>query len=108
MGTSLWPRTRIRPANPVNKVRTPSLALAGASPYPCAEQGTEESVAKATPSADVTGLLRAWSRGDPEAPEKLVPLIYDELRQQARRHLRRERPDHTLRPTALVHEAYLR
>jgi RNA polymerase sigma factor (TIGR02999 family) len=65
-------------------------------------------VVKTTASADVTGLLRAWSRGDPEAQEKLVPLIYDELRQQARRHLRRERPDHTLRPTALVHEAYLR
>jgi RNA polymerase sigma factor (TIGR02999 family) len=61
-----------------------------------------------TSSADVTGLLRAWSQGDQDAAEKLIPLIYDELRQQAGRFLRRERPDHTLRPTALVHEAYLR
>ena len=61
-----------------------------------------------TSSADVTGLLRAWSRGDQDAAERLVPLVYDELRQQAGRFLRRERPDHTLRPTALVHEAYLR
>jgi RNA polymerase sigma factor (TIGR02999 family) len=57
---------------------------------------------------DVTGLLRAWSHGDPGAADKLVPLVYDELRRQAARHLRRERRDHTLRPTALVHEAYLR
>lgn len=59
-------------------------------------------------SEDVTGLLRAWSRGDPDAAERLVPLVYDELRRQAARYLRRERRDHTLRPTALVHEAYLR
>jgi RNA polymerase sigma factor (TIGR02999 family) len=57
---------------------------------------------------DVTGLLQAWSQGDPEAAEKLVPLVYDELRRQAARRLRNERRDHTLRPTALVHEAYLR
>lgn len=57
---------------------------------------------------DVTALLRAWSQGDAGAAEKLVPLVYDELRRQAGRHLRRERRDHTLRPTALVHEAYLR
>ena len=61
-----------------------------------------------TSTQDVTGLLQAWSEGDPEAAEKLVPLVYDELRRQATRHLRRERPNHTLRPTALVHEAYLR
>jgi len=59
-------------------------------------------------SADVTGLLRAWSHGEPGAAEKLVPLVYDELKRQAARYLRRERRDHTLRPTALVHEAYLR
>jgi len=57
---------------------------------------------------DVTGLLQAWSEGDPEAAEKLIPLVYDELRRQATRHLRRERRNHTLRPTALVHEAYMR
>ncbi len=57
---------------------------------------------------DVTGLLRAWSEGDPQAFEKLFPLLYDDLRREAARRLRRERRDHTLRPTVLVHEAYLR
>jgi RNA polymerase sigma factor (TIGR02999 family) len=57
---------------------------------------------------DLTGLLRAWGDGDREAGERLIPLVYDELRRQAARHLRRERREHTLRPTALVHEAYLR
>jgi RNA polymerase sigma factor (TIGR02999 family) len=57
---------------------------------------------------DVTALLRAWSKGDAEAGERLIPLVYDELRRQAARHLRRERREHTLRPTGLVHEAYLR
>lgn len=56
----------------------------------------------------VTGLLQAWSGGDREAGERLISLVYDELRRQAARHLRRERREHTLRPTALVHEAYLR
>jgi RNA polymerase sigma factor (TIGR02999 family) len=57
---------------------------------------------------EVTVLLRAWSKGDLEAGERLIPLVYAELRRQAARYLRRERRDHTLRPTALVHEAYLR
>jgi len=56
----------------------------------------------------VTGLLRAWGRGDLEAREKLMPLVYEELRRRAAAYLRRERPDHTLQPTALIHEAYLR
>jgi RNA polymerase sigma factor (TIGR02999 family) len=55
----------------------------------------------------VTGLLRAWSRGERGAADELVPLVYDELRSGAARQLRRDR-DGTLRPTALVHEAYLR
>jgi RNA polymerase sigma factor (TIGR02999 family) len=57
---------------------------------------------------DVTELLQAWSAGNAAAGEKLMPLVYQELRRQAGRYLRRERRDHTLRPTALVHEAYLR
>lgn len=57
---------------------------------------------------NLTGLLRAWSGGDREAGEKVIPLVYDELRRQAARHLRRERAGHSLRPTAVVHEAYLR
>ena len=58
--------------------------------------------------SDLTGLLRAWGAGDRDAAERLIPLVYKELRQQAARYLSRERPDHTLRPTALVNEAYLR
>jgi RNA polymerase sigma factor (TIGR02999 family) len=57
---------------------------------------------------DVTALLRAWSKGDADAGERLLPIVYGELRRQAARLLRRERRDHTLQPTALVHETYLR
>jgi RNA polymerase sigma factor (TIGR02999 family) len=57
---------------------------------------------------DVTQLLTQWSGGDQTALERLLPLVYDELRRQARRYLGGERPDHTLQPTALVHEAYVR
>lgn len=57
---------------------------------------------------NVTELLQAWSDGDQSAVDKLIPLIYDELRRLAEHYLRRERPNHTLQPTALVHEAYLR
>ena len=56
----------------------------------------------------VTDLLVDWSEGDQEALNKLMPLVYDELRRLARRHLRHERPSHTLQTTALVHEAYLK
>ena len=59
-------------------------------------------------SATVTGLLHAWRQGDPEALGRLMPLVYDELRRRARHHLRGERPNHTLQPTALVHEVYAR
>ena len=55
----------------------------------------------------VTQLLRAMSGGDQQAFEKLVPLVYEQLRKLAARSLRSERPDHTLRATALVHEAYM-
>lgn len=57
---------------------------------------------------DVTRLLNAWSHGDRDCAEQLVPLIYDELRDLAARYLAGERPEHTFQPTALVHEAYLR
>jgi RNA polymerase sigma factor (TIGR02999 family) len=57
---------------------------------------------------EITQLLLAWNQGDQTARDALLPLIYDELRRQARGYLRRERPGHTLQPTALVHEAYLR
>jgi RNA polymerase sigma factor (TIGR02999 family) len=57
---------------------------------------------------DVTALLRAWSQGDAKARDDPVPLVYQELHRRARAYLRHERRDHTLQPTALVHEAYLR
>lgn len=59
-------------------------------------------------SADVTGLLIAWCEGDSAALDALLPVVYAELRRQARRALRREAAGHTLQPTALVHEAYLK
>ena len=59
-------------------------------------------------AGEVTKLLEAWSGGDRHALDRLVPLLYRELRRMAGDYLRRERPDHTLQPTALVHEAYLR
>jgi RNA polymerase sigma-70 factor, ECF subfamily len=58
--------------------------------------------------ADLSELLRAAEAGDTAALDRVLPLIYDELQQLARRHLRRERGGHTLTPTALVHEAYLK
>jgi RNA polymerase sigma factor (TIGR02999 family) len=61
-----------------------------------------------TGSADVTALLDDWRGGDPEALKRLLPLVYAELRRIATRQLRNERAGHTLQPTALVHEAYLR
>jgi len=60
------------------------------------------------PVGDVTQFLLDWSRGDPVALEKLMPLVYGELRAVASRYLGRERPGHTLQPTALVHEVYLK
>jgi RNA polymerase sigma factor (TIGR02999 family) len=56
----------------------------------------------------VTQLLIDWSKGDQAALEKLMPLVYSELRRLAANYLRRERPGHTLQPTALVNEAYLK
>lgn len=58
--------------------------------------------------ADVTALLSELTHGNQEAAEKLIPLVYDELKRLARSHMRRERQDHTLQTTALVHEAYLK
>lgn len=59
-------------------------------------------------AAGITSLLKAWGAGDESALEQLVPLVYAQLRAQARRHLRRERPGAALQSTALVHELYLR
>jgi RNA polymerase sigma factor (TIGR02999 family) len=64
--------------------------------------------ALADPMADVTELLVQWSEGDPGALDRLAPIVYDELLRLARLRLSGERPDLTLQPTALVHEAYLK
>jgi RNA polymerase sigma factor (TIGR02999 family) len=60
------------------------------------------------PDNDVSALVRAWRHGDDHALDQLMPLVYDELRRIARAHLRREQAGHSLQPTALVHEVYLR
>ena len=59
-------------------------------------------------SSNVTQLLVQWSQGNQAALDELTPLVYQELRQRARNYLRQERPDHTLQPTALIHEVYMR
>jgi RNA polymerase sigma factor (TIGR02999 family) len=59
-------------------------------------------------SSDVTKLLAEWSGGNEAALDRLIPIVYRELRLRARNYLRRERPEHTLQPTALINEVYLR
>ena len=59
-------------------------------------------------NGEVTQLLKAMAHGDPGAAGNLLPLVYAELRRRARSYMRRERPEHTLQPTALIKEAYLR
>jgi RNA polymerase sigma factor (TIGR02999 family) len=63
---------------------------------------------EAPEKGEVTRLLVAWNAGDREAVERLMPLVYAELRRIAERQFRRERAGHTLQPTAVVHEAYFR
>jgi RNA polymerase sigma factor (TIGR02999 family) len=59
-------------------------------------------------SEDVTLFLKRWSSGDREAADQLMTVVYDEMRKLAAKYLRQQRPDHTLQPTALVHEAYVK
>jgi RNA polymerase sigma factor (TIGR02999 family) len=71
--------------------------------------GTKEPTTAPDPSpGEVTALLLAWSAGDREALQKLIPLVYGDLRKRAEGYLRKERSGHTLQPTALVNEAYLK
>ena len=63
---------------------------------------------QAEPAPAVTVLLRAWAQGDEAAGDRLFPILYSELRRQAGRYMRRERRSHTLQPSGLVNEAYLR
>ena len=59
-------------------------------------------------AGQVTALLKAWGRGNLDARNELLPLVYEDLRRRAAAYLRRERAEHTLQPTALLHETYLR
>jgi RNA polymerase sigma factor (TIGR02999 family) len=61
-----------------------------------------------TPPHHVTSLLQAWSLGDEQALQQLIPIVYEELRRVARRHMAGERASHTLQTTALIHEVYVR
>lgn len=63
---------------------------------------------KVNRSQEVTVFLKAWSGGDREAADRLMMLVYDEMRRLAASYLRQQRSDHTLQPTALVHEAYMK
>jgi RNA polymerase sigma factor (TIGR02999 family) len=63
---------------------------------------------KLPPGAQITALLAAWGDGDRQAFDALLPVVHDQLKRLARRHMAQERSDHTLQPTALVNEAYLR
>ena len=72
---------------------------------------SEQPVRKETQAPDnaqVSRLLRAWGNGDRAALDRLTPIVYEELRRLARRHMRGERPGHSLQTTALVNEAYMR
>ena len=70
--------------------------------------GSPRRAAPATGTRSVTALLQAWHRGDVQARDRLMQVVYAELRRRAAAYLRREPADHTLQPTALIHEAYLR
>jgi len=99
-GTSESKRTSRARAVHIGEVSSPGSA----------EDGRRSYNAGVTPldSSDITGLLKAWGQGDQGALEQLTPLVYAELRAQARRYMRNERSGVTLQSTALVHEVYLR
>jgi RNA polymerase sigma-70 factor, ECF subfamily len=59
-------------------------------------------------SSEITGLLKAWSAGDRNALDRLMPVVYDEIRQLAHRYMKREWQSHSMQTTALINEAYLR
>jgi RNA polymerase sigma-70 factor, ECF subfamily len=68
----------------------------------------DDAVAAPAPPGEVTQLLLAWRQGDRAALDRLIPLVYTELHRMAERHLRRERPGHTLQPSAIVNELYMK
>src|SRR6185436_16335919 len=84
----------------------PDASSSGAAPQ--GQRRTAPVGTQLPPSAPVTQLLQEWADGDLAARDRLMVVVYAELRRLARRHLRRERPGHTLQTTAVVHEAYVR
>ena len=94
----MWPITAVPSPGPSGESSPRARAPQDAAPG---------GAAQATPPC-VTELLLAWGAGDRTALDTLIPIVYRELHEQARRALRRERVGHTLQPTALVHEAFLR
>jgi RNA polymerase sigma factor (TIGR02999 family) len=77
-------------------------------PESAGREGPPAAPGDSSAAHQVTGLLQAWGRGSLEARDRLLPLIYRDLRRRAAARLRHERPGHTLQPTALVNEAYMR
>lgn len=82
--------------------------MSSSAPDPAASAGATASAESGAVPGGVTEILLAWGGGDPRALEALLPVVYAELRRQAARAMRREPAGHTLDPTGLVHEAYLR
>lgn len=81
-------------------------AQSGAEPYH--RVGAQGVMEPRQPGKDISEILQAWSDGDPQALDRLTPIVYDELHRLARRYMRREQAGHALQTTALVNEAYLR
>jgi RNA polymerase sigma-70 factor, ECF subfamily len=79
-----------------------------ANPHPAATLAATQSLTLELDNDDVTGMMRALQSGERAPADRLLTVLYDELRRLARTHLRRERREHTLNATSLVHEAYLR
>lgn len=88
--------------------RAPEHSVPRTSGMSSLDDGSSPSDPQAGEAHAVTGLLQAWGAGDDSALDALFPIVYGELRQRAGKVLGRERAGHTLQPTALVHEAYLR
>ena len=109
LGNELWiERTKCIGGSIAVRRGTSSIAPAILPALECDDSERKASSMVQLPSSEVTGLLRAWSGGDEDALARIVQLVYPELRNIARKCLSRERPDHTIQATALVHEAYLR
>jgi RNA polymerase sigma factor (TIGR02999 family) len=92
---------------PENRLFVVGLTGTGGPAIVASTKGVHPPVSE-QPAQPVTELLARWRSGDQKALEQLVPMVYTELKELARRHLRKERPGHSLQSTGLVHEAYLR